>query len=56
MTWVWFALAAYWIGHIIYMMEIRAEHPGWHLIPSAFVALTWPYLTARRVIDRFRVR
>jgi hypothetical protein len=48
------AAAAYWIGQIIFVMEIRAQHPDWLLLPCGIIALAWPYLTLRRYLAIWR--
>jgi hypothetical protein len=54
MQWFCLAVVAYGIGHIISLMEMRAEHPEWQLLPSAIAALAWPYLVARQLIVLLR--
>jgi hypothetical protein len=52
--WFLLAVAAYWIGQIIFVVEMRAEHPDWLIIPCGLIAMAWPYLTVRRSIAIWR--
>jgi hypothetical protein len=54
LTFFLFVAAAYWIGQIIFVMEIRAQHPDWLLLPCGIIALAWPYLTLRRYLAIWR--
>jgi hypothetical protein len=54
LTWLLFTLTAYWIGQIIFVMEMRAEHPDWLLFPCGLIALGWPYFTVRRYVSLWR--
>jgi hypothetical protein len=47
-------VVAYWIGQIIFVVEMRAEHPDWLLLPCGLIALAWPYLTFRRTAAIWR--
>jgi hypothetical protein len=53
-TWLLLALAAYCIGQIIFLLEMKAERPDRHLIPCAVKALAWPLLVVRRSIAQRR--
>jgi hypothetical protein len=48
------ALAAYAIGQIIFVMEMKADHPDWRILPIGLMSLAWPYLTVRRCIVFWR--
>ena len=54
MSWFYLAVAAYWIGQIIFVMEMKTEHPDWLLVPCGLIAMAWPYLTARRCVAVWR--
>ena len=54
MDWFWLALLAYLVGAVISVMEMRAKHPEWHLMPCSVAALAWPYLAAVRIIAVLR--
>jgi hypothetical protein len=54
MDWFWIAVAAYWIGQVISLLEMRAEHPDWQLGPCVLASLAWPMFAVRRFIARAR--
>lgn len=54
LDWFLLAFAAYWIGQVIFVVEMRADHPEWLLLPCGLIGLAWPYLTARRSIAIWR--
>jgi hypothetical protein len=47
-------LAAYSIGQVIFVLEMKSEHPDWQLLPCGLLALAWPYVTVRRGIVFWR--
>jgi len=54
LNWFYLAFAAYWIGQVIFVMEMRAEHPDWLLVPCGLIALAWQYLTISRSLALWR--
>jgi hypothetical protein len=54
LDWFWLAILAYWIGQIITVAELKAEHPDWRLFPCAIMGLAWPYLVVLRCVAFWR--
>jgi hypothetical protein len=44
MSWLWLAVAAYWIAVGVFAWALRA------VIPTAILAACWPWFAGRRVI------
>jgi hypothetical protein len=56
MTWVWLALAAYWVATCVYAWRLRGRYPDWPLIPIAIMAVSWPYFAWIRIMAASRSR
>ena len=54
MHWMLLTVAAYWIGEVITLLEMRTEHPEWLLFPCVLASLAWPYFAVRRWIAQAR--
>jgi hypothetical protein len=52
--WFWLAVAAFWIGQVISLAEMKSEHPHWYLLPCVLASLAWPYFAVRRCLARLR--
>jgi predicted membrane channel-forming protein YqfA (hemolysin III family) len=54
MDWLWLGLAAYLIGVLICVREIKVNHPHWHVFPCVIIGLAWPHFAIRRGVARLR--
>jgi hypothetical protein len=50
MTWLWIVLGAYWIAIMIFAWELGRRYPEWPLIPSAVMAVCWPWFVGHRIV------
>ena len=49
-TWPWLAVAAYRIAIGVFAWDMRGRYPDWPLIPTAIMAVFWPYFVTVRLI------
>jgi hypothetical protein len=54
MIWLWIAIGAYWVAIGVFVWDMRGRYPDWPLLPSAIMAVCWPYFVALRVIAALR--